>query len=69
MNNEIEEFFCGKCRAWLREGGTVHDDGEHEGAPPTRNYRYSADGGRTWRSEPGGPVIHVDISVEARPDA
>lgn len=49
---EIEEFYCEGCRAWLREGGIVHDDGEHDGAQPTSRYRYSCDGGATWQSEP-----------------
>ncbi len=25
------QFWCRQCGAWLYEGGTVHDEGEHEG--------------------------------------
>jgi len=50
--DEIEQFFCEGCKLWLTQGGPTHNDGEHEGAPPTERRRYSYDDGETWQDEP-----------------
>lgn len=46
---ERVQFFCPACGDWLDDGGTVHDEGEHDGDDRrVRRWRASKDDGATW---------------------